>query len=580
MNLSITSTDVNNNFINMLEQVKKPEIARELEILKQKQNENELDLISKTNVYNIAMSNNNLSKDKRNNSKSQNNTHMIENSVYCSDSIIYVSPHSTSSSYFNKIIRTYTNNLKSNSVENVSDSLKIIVSNNIHQLIVGIYGTNKLRKYIPNFIYVYGGFKCCSFESNENTNDSINYLIIENTEPSISFSKYIETCTGMEFVSVYIQILYALRFAYKTIDFTHYNLDSKNVLLRIPNNSNNDIKFQIEYETENGNEYISSFCIPTLVNFETSHIITDDLTDELDKIIKHKNHYGTNGLIQYSVYSYKSWIFHDLYKLLMTSMMDAYKFNNQSVIRETNKLFYYFNQDESPSHAINEQWKLFFSFPLNNKTIHMNIDNFSEYIRKVCDTSSYINSIQINSILNPVTLNVMESPVIPNNIIDFYDMKSDTKLFNYVTAIESHISNLNNVYIELTNLIRGLKLLNLSTMTPTQIFTENTLNITRSMYITLSSIIDKIVIVNLYYKTGLYAAKLYNDQNNINNLNILMDKYNTNVSPIILQSKELMKSNYRILEKYKDNEQLNNDLGMKWYFDGIPLFLKSLNNIQ
>src|SRR5690606_9854597 len=94
------------------------------------------------------------------------------------DSIFYTSPYDLGSLYFNNRIRLYIHNLRELGIntsdkyaligdfENVKDMFLMKVSrspeidNLSHELIIGIYGTNSLRKHIPNYAYIYGGFKC------------------------------------------------------------------------------------------------------------------------------------------------------------------------------------------------------------------------------------------------------------------------------------------------------------------------------------------------------------------------------------------------------------------------------------
>ena len=48
-----------------------------------------------------------------------------------------------------------------------------------HEMIVGIYGTNRLRNTIPNFSYIYGGFKCAPPLIDPNTKKVISFCANE-----------------------------------------------------------------------------------------------------------------------------------------------------------------------------------------------------------------------------------------------------------------------------------------------------------------------------------------------------------------------------------------------------------------
>jgi hypothetical protein len=102
----------------------------------------------------------------------------------------------------------------------------------IHEAFISLYGTNRLRRTIPNFVYCYGTFSCASpIISSDNHvaswcigNSQVTYMITENIHPSISFREYVTTASRDEFLCAYLQILYALNEACRMLDFTHYDL--------------------------------------------------------------------------------------------------------------------------------------------------------------------------------------------------------------------------------------------------------------------------------------------------------------------------------------------------------------------
>ena len=234
------------------------------------------------------------------------------------DSIFYTSPYDVGSLYLNNRIRMYIHNLRQvggesaegyalvADFENAKDMFVVKVSRSpsddtlLHELVVGLYGTNKLRQYIPNFAYVYGGFKCspplidpetkkvitwCLHDTNP-----VNYVLYENITPAVPMSKYLQTCTGKDFVNVYLQVLYALRLALKVSDYTHYDLHYENVLIREPSPGTISGPFQIAYETERGVEYVLTHVIPTFIDYGFSHIKTSNQTDSSGKIVQPGQH--------------------------------------------------------------------------------------------------------------------------------------------------------------------------------------------------------------------------------------------------------------------------------------------------
>ena len=110
--------------------------------------------------------------------------------------------------------------------------------------------------------------------------------------------------------------------ANKMIDFTHYDLHTGNILIRDINIE----KFQIQYDTENGVEYITTDLIATFIDFGMSHIYNEDLIIAGDHI--ENGHYGVYNFLYYDVYPNKSWIMSDIYKVLLYSALVSMNANN------------------------------------------------------------------------------------------------------------------------------------------------------------------------------------------------------------------------------------------------------------
>ena len=149
----------------------------------------------------------------------------------------------------------------------------------IHEIFIGIFAINNLRRYIPNFMYTYGGLSCSISFKDDGTpiickdNGEGKYALLENLKGSIPFRKY--TLSGIdteEFVNIYLQVLLSLQVAYEKYDFTHYDLHDMNVLLRDPP----DGKDVIKYPLESGDVHLRVNKVATLIDFGTSHIKIND----------------------------------------------------------------------------------------------------------------------------------------------------------------------------------------------------------------------------------------------------------------------------------------------------------------
>lgn len=230
----------------------------------------------------------------------------------------------------------------------------------IHEAFVSLYGTNRLRRTIPNFVYCYGTFSCASpiLASDDHVaswcigNSQVTYMITENVYPSVSYCDYIKTASREEFLCSYLQVLYALNEAYKMIDFTHYDLHSENILMR---EYTEEEYFQIPYNTERGKEYLVTNRVATIIDYGFTHI-------------KYKNeHYGVNRWA-YSIYANKSHIMHDAYKLLLMLARDL-RDAESSLLDDVAFIFSFFSNDDMmeilEEHFDNDK----FSIPLIDATI-------------------------------------------------------------------------------------------------------------------------------------------------------------------------------------------------------------------
>lgn len=112
----------------------------------------------------------------------------------------------------------------------------------IHEAFIGLAALNSLKSVIPNFMYVYGYFSCspiylqhtsarplnwCNSHKNESS-----YIICEYVNNSGSFGEMLPKMTDVHVVSIFYQILNALRVAYGKFKYTHFDLHSGNILIR------------------------------------------------------------------------------------------------------------------------------------------------------------------------------------------------------------------------------------------------------------------------------------------------------------------------------------------------------------
>ena len=159
--------------------------------------------------------------------------------------------------------------------------VKNVTKNNINHLFVALFGTNHLRKFVPNFAYIYSGVQCCNPIIDCIDNKPLNclynqpsyYLIYENFGSSPTLLSQSKSMTFDYFLLYYLQILLALRKALEICNFTHYNLDGDNILLyQLPTLA------AIEYDSFYGKRYIHTNKIAMIINYDYSFISYNNKT--------------------------------------------------------------------------------------------------------------------------------------------------------------------------------------------------------------------------------------------------------------------------------------------------------------
>jgi hypothetical protein len=248
----------------------------------------------------------------------------------------------------------------------------------VHELFVGLYGTNKLRKLVPNFVYVFGGFQCGGLEmKNEKIKSycgpdkNLQYILYEFVK-GYDYRYLLETGTRFDFLSSFIQILFSLQIGSDNIDFTHFDLKPDNIVNRIPF----DFIIYIPYKIGNNTLYVKSKSIPTILDYGYSHI-------------KYENKdYGLNDLYEFGITGNKSFIISDIYKLLMDSLNTSKK--NKQIFNTCIEIYRYFS-DEDVYTALKLQGKdLFYYLPPIEKYMKYTPMDVYDYMK---------NNINLNEIV-------------------------------------------------------------------------------------------------------------------------------------------------------------------------------------
>jgi len=132
---------------------------------------------------------------------------------------------------------------------------------------------NKLRYLVPNFMMTYGQFKCLKPSVNESKiqlqqmckpkGNYVNYTLYERIS-GITLETYLNSddYSHLEFVNIFIQILFALEISQQQCGFTHFDLHHDNIVLRKSDSINQSIFI-------NGLEYVykTGQYIPVIIDY-------------------------------------------------------------------------------------------------------------------------------------------------------------------------------------------------------------------------------------------------------------------------------------------------------------------------
>ena len=241
----------------------------------------------------------------------------------------------------------------------------------LHEFFVGVYGTNKLRDRIPNFVYVMGTFGCsppfdiggrgvayCTGAT------PVQYILYENVRDSESLTDFVRKCPYEQYLNVVVQLALALQMAYEDLGFTHYDLHPGNVLIR-----ELDEDMYIAYNVHGTRKYLKTRYVATIIDLGMSHIVYNG------------RHYST-------VMWDRAYPMADVYKVVLYSLylalgqsvdLDAY---NPDVYEHSTKLMrYFFPELVDASEILRYLYPTIFTLPYMSEYDKPPVD-FFDYLYK------------------------------------------------------------------------------------------------------------------------------------------------------------------------------------------------------
>jgi len=141
----------------------------------------------------------------------------------------------------------------------------------IHEIAIGLK-LNSLRGNTINFAYMYGFYNCSPQDGEIDNfclrNNYTNYFICYENIPGETLFDSLDKLSIREIYSIYLQICYALKIAYEKFKYTHYDLHTKNIILRP---TNKKILF-FEFEDSTRKYIETNGYVATIIDYGMSFI--------------------------------------------------------------------------------------------------------------------------------------------------------------------------------------------------------------------------------------------------------------------------------------------------------------------
>jgi hypothetical protein len=306
----------------------------------------------------------------------------------------------------------------------------------VHEGFISIFSTNSFRTHIPNFPFVYGiGYsnseiiaaddvaECaisprrqrCSSSSRvhegadlpTSSPSQVPFLLIERTTSSddaetksFLLSEKLAELSPEDFLMILNQVVHALKFAYETHSFTHYDLQPKNVQLFACSNTNKvgeEDVFYIPYVYKSSNT--SSFRRDGLTTQQTTSFVAARFIVRFTGLgFSHASIKNSEGrcvpfgfaakgraeLVKFGIFRDRSNPMTDVYRLLLScaAMIQQQTVGTSPLFECISQIVTYFNQTESLSHILAQQFKNFFYLPMTCKSRAYTFDKFIHFVKQ------------------------------------------------------------------------------------------------------------------------------------------------------------------------------------------------------
>lgn len=354
--------------------------------------------------------------------------------------------------------------------------------NSLYEYFIGTYGINGLRKYIPNFCYTFGMFRCepLDIKSNSDIADKLckntggrNYVIYEKIPGETLQDVIINDDVSKYLFSYILQLYLALQVAYEKIGFVHYDLHPGNVMIR-------KLKTPIELDYDIGGVTyrVKTDAIATIIDYGFSHFVYGGVQFGGQNIADYSVSVTTTPCgfdmfklmgfvvhLLYAIYGHTEpfvLFFRDLYGYypdqykIIESWDDENELKRQFInarnqfwhLPEDNP-FYYNEPIEFVKWAINKKFVKNDTLTIIDKDDYKNSTNFIEEYKKVLDKGDLYNvnhkkTHNVALIYKDEKSNIVNSYKI-SNINEFIDKFENTLTDSCITDIKQGLKYLSDV---------------------------------------------------------------------------------------------------------------------------------------
>lgn len=304
-----------------------------------------------------------------------------------------------------------------------------------HELVVGKV-LNNLRSVIPNFAFVLGSFECGSpvvrppVESSSKSpgkvltwcrgGSKVKYLMYENIGNSMSFYKYVKTCSAQDYIDIIIQLNYALAIAYKDHGFTHYDLHGDNVLIRDVGGSGYYVPYMGDFVLVNK--------LATIIDYGFSHVY---LPDGKNTSVGYKNENGPKYNIKMKTPLDRPNPIADSYRIMFATI-EYMKSVNPSVYEKVKGLLYFFHPKSTDIDTI-------FSFDREVDISRIPYFGIPSYVEKI---KKFRHKNLIKYCRDYAVLNDMDDPVISGN--DYSEFSGQLESYVLMPSLNMNHNHLLN----------------------------------------------------------------------------------------------------------------------------------------